>query len=171
MKHLSLLALTYAALVAQTTLAAQMEIRGITPYLPLVPFLAAVGCCEGASLLIWSAIIGLGCDCLGTGALGREMGVLAVVAVTIGAVLPQRSSKSPLFTFLFGFLIAATALFLSSSLDVALNRREIVVTALLRQIAGCAAYTALVAAIGRALWNTILRISSSPFAALRPLRT
>ena len=170
MNHLLLAALTYVTLVVQTTLGARLAVGDITPCLPLLALVAAVGLLEGPMLLAWGGVIGLCCDCLGQGPLGREFFALTVVALVAGQSLPRRGGCSPLWTLPASFLIVASALVISTALEVTLSRRPVVLADLLQGVVGSAAYTAILAALGRAVWNTVLRVLLSPLSALRAVR-
>jgi rod shape-determining protein MreD len=139
--------------------------------LPLLAFVAAVGLFEGRALLVWSALIGLCCDGLGSGPLGREIFSLCIVAFFVGRTHPRTNGCSPLRTLLTSFVIVSAALVISTSLEVALNRRSAAPFSLLQPIAGSAAYTALLAASIRACWNIVLRVCTSPLSVARPLRS
>ena len=82
-RHLVLLVLAYAALVAETSIVPSLEIGGPT-LRPLWILLAVVVWrCEGSAVLAWAAVLGFTSDCLrGNGPLGLDL-VLATLAVSL----------------------------------------------------------------------------------------
>ncbi len=82
-RHLILLVLAYAALVAETTIAPALDLGGPTIRPLWIVLALVVGRCQGNSLLVYAALLGLTSDCLrGNGPLGLDL-VLATTAVTL----------------------------------------------------------------------------------------
>jgi len=82
-RHLVLLVLVYAALVAETTIAPALDLGGPTIRPLWIVLALVVGRCQGNSVLVYAALLGLTSDCLrGNGPLGLDL-VLATVAAKL----------------------------------------------------------------------------------------
>lgn len=82
-RHLMLLVLVYAALVAETTIAPALDLGGPTIRPLWIVLALVVGRCQGNSALVYAALLGLTSDCLrGNGPLGLDL-VLATAAVKL----------------------------------------------------------------------------------------
>ncbi len=82
-RHLVLLVLVYAALVAETTIVPALDLGGPTIRPLWIVLALVVGRCQGNSVLIYAALLGLSSDCLrGNGPLGLDL-VLATVAAKL----------------------------------------------------------------------------------------
>jgi len=166
MKHLFLIAATYATLVLQATVGGQSAIAEAAPLFPLLALGAALALTHGASAIVWGSIIGFGCDCLGSGPLGREMFVFGAVALVGGGLFSGRFGRSVPGTFLAMFVVGSLALSLSAAWELLPEGRPVDLAALARQIALSAAITAVLAAVVRALWRAGLRLLGIPIATL-----
>jgi|GEM_PF-1284826 hypothetical protein len=93
-RHLMLLVLVYAALVAETTIAPALDLGGPTIRPLWIVLALVVGRCQGNSVLVYAALLGLTSDCLrGNGPLGLDL-VLASAAVQLLATArPGRPAR------------------------------------------------------------------------------
>jgi len=102
-RHLALLGLAYAALVAETSVVTQLSPGGAT-FRPLwiVLALVVVGG-RGSAIVVWAAVLGFTSDCLrGNGPLGLDL-VLATVAVCL---LPSEWTRRRIHSITTTTLIA-----------------------------------------------------------------
>lgn len=162
MNHLLLAAVTYITLVLQIALSEQIAIGGFAPVFPLLALIAAFGTFEGTALLVWCGTIGLACDTLGNGPLGREMFAFALVAIFAAQIFGKNANRSIFWALFAGFSLAATALLFSSAVDVLVAGRQVTRIELLETIGATSAYTALLSALCRATYNTLLRLPFAP---------
>ena len=102
-RHLALLGLAYAALVAETSVVPQLNPGGATLRpLWIVLALVVVGG-RGSAIVAWAALLGFTSDCLrGNGPLGLDL-ILATVAVCL---LPSEWTRSRIHSITITTLIA-----------------------------------------------------------------
>ncbi|MGE3315349.1 MAG: rod shape-determining protein MreD, partial [Planctomycetaceae bacterium] len=141
MKHLLVAAMTYFMLVLQIAVPGHIAILGYAPVFPLLALIAAFGLFEGTALLFWSGMVGLSCDLLGTGPLGREMFAYTLVAVFAGQMFGRNETRSIVWALFASFSLAATALIFSSAVDVLISGRQVSRIELLEQIGATSLYT------------------------------
>jgi rod shape-determining protein MreD len=162
MNHLLLASLTYLTLVLQVAVPEQFAIAGYSPAFPLLTLIAAFGIFDGTARMAWCSVIGLACDALSNGPLGREMFAFALVAIFAGQIFGKNDSRSILWALFAGFSLAGTALLFSSAVDVLIAGRQVGRIELLESIGATAAYTAVLAALCRATYNALLRLPFAP---------
>jgi hypothetical protein len=84
--------------------------RTLWPHVPAVLLILAAWSVRTAPAVLISAVVGLGCDAIGTGPLGPGV-IAAVGAVFVGSVARERwELESPLAAALFGMGVAAAFL-------------------------------------------------------------
>ncbi|MEE3365137.1 MAG: hypothetical protein VX304_05785 [Planctomycetota bacterium] len=92
-RHLVLLGLAYAALVAETSIMPALDIGGLAIRPLWIVLALVVGGCEGTAVVVWAAALGFTSDCLrSNGPLGLDL-ALATVAVCL---LPTAWTNRPI---------------------------------------------------------------------------
>jgi cell shape-determining protein MreD len=94
-RHLVLLVLVYAALVAETTIVPALDLGGPTIRPLWIVLALVVGRCQGNSVLVYAALLGLTSDCLrGNGPLGLDLVLATVAAKLLTTARPGRPAPS-----------------------------------------------------------------------------
>ena len=120
-RHLTIACSIYASLVIQASWNPDLILTPFRLWLPGFAFLVCLACTRGIVCLIWSAILGLGVDCLA----GDRMGVNVVIVtlLTTGLLFIRSDDRQPtmilhgVLAFVAIVLWRGSALFVRSLLD------------------------------------------------------
>lgn len=106
-RQLIVAGLIYLALVLQTTVIGDFPDIAFRPWLPGLILVVCIRFSDDAAGLVWSAILGLGVDCLSTERLGIQLTIAVLIAVGTQQMLTDKPSMGIVTT---GFLVFAATL-------------------------------------------------------------
>jgi len=153
-RHLVLLVLAYAALVAETSIVPSLDIGGPTIRPLWIVLALVVWRCEGTAVLGWAAVLGFTSDCLrGNGPLGLDL-VLATAAVSL---LPTAWTGRPLRSIT---TVTLVALLLTTGIETASKLVRIGTVESAAEWLSATLPTTLAGSLGDALANSAVLLIS-----------
>jgi rod shape-determining protein MreD len=158
MTHLLLALITYAAFVAQSSLATEIRIAGASPDFLLLVIVVALVKLDDWKALAWAALAGLLIDTLATDHLGIGLVVATLTALVVQLVCRRESEWSLWSIIALSFVVVFTSSLVLSSIRICLASVPVDTGHHFLVVLGQSAYSATVIAVLSLFCRTIATV-------------